>query len=54
MSSPWFRLFAMFVSPIESTSKTAVASGYEPIRGGSPVMQIRLRTPTAFAPSSSD
>ena len=42
-----------FVRPIESTSKTAVASGYGPIFGGSPVMMSRLRSPTADAPSRS-
>ena len=35
----------MFTNPIASTSNTAVASGYVPMRGGSPVMQIRFRTP---------
>ena len=44
----------MLTRPMASTSNTAVASGYAPMRGGSPVMQIRLRTPAACAPSSSD
>ena len=37
-SSPWFKRLTRFVRPIESMSKTAVASGYGPIFGGSPVM----------------
>src|ERR1039458_5891552 len=43
----------MLTRPMASTSNTAVASGYAPMRGGSPVMQIRLRTPRLCAPSNS-
>ena len=54
MSSPWLRLLTMLVKPMESTSNTALASGYVPMRGGSPVMQIRFRTPVVCAPNNSD
>src|ERR1039458_3878885 len=43
----------MLTRPMASTSNTAVASGYAPMRGGSPVMQIRLRTPRLCAPNNS-
>src|SRR3954469_25915780 len=37
-----------------SMSNTAVASGYGPILGGSPVTMSRLRMPAAAAPSRSE
>src|SRR5256886_4042748 len=53
-SSPWFRRNTRLVSPIESMSNTAVASGYGPIFGGSPVMIRMLRSPAACAPRMSE
>ena len=52
-SSPRLRFRTRFVRPIESMSNTAVASGYGPIFGGSPVMISRLRNPIAAAPNKS-
>jgi len=39
---------------MESISKTAVASGYSPTFGGSPVMSSMFLSPSACAPSISD
>ena len=44
-SSPWFSRLMTLVSPIESTSNTAVASGMSPRLRTSPVMPSRLRKP---------
>ena len=53
-SSPWFSRDTRLVSPMLSMSNTAVASGYGPIFGGSPVTMSRLRIPAAAAPSRSE
>jgi hypothetical protein len=47
-------LLTILVNPIASISNTAVASGYGPIFGGSPVINNRFRNPNPAAPSKSD
>ena len=44
----------MLARPIESMSNTAVASGYGPIFGGSPVISSRLCRPNAAQPNRSE
>ena len=52
-SSPLLRRRMISISPIASTSQTAVAAGRSATRGGSPVRARMLRMPRAWAPSSS-